>query len=306
MSAVTREIAAGSLAAGFTATLFSPLECVKTRLQVQDLPGWPRVYTRGLLATLSQVAREDGMLLLWSHGFVGFVGRDLLYSGLRIGLYPTVRAKLTKTSADDASLPAKIAAGACTGALGAAIANPLDVMRVRMSCEFGVGGSGGVLTTGMRAGHAPRWRSSLHCLVDCYQREGVVHGLWRGVGATVARAALLSSGQLASYDHSKRMLLRSGLADDHRLHAVCAIISGLVATTVCNPADVMKSALMSAAKEGAAKPSALAIARSIVSTQGVRGFWRGWTAAYARAGPAFFIQMPIVEELRRRFGVGSL
>ena len=123
----------------------------------------------------------------------------------------------------------------------------------------------------------------------------------------MARGTMMAASQLASYDHSKRMLLRSGqMSDGHRLHAVCAIISGLVATTVCNPADVMKSALMSAAKDGAAKPSALAIARGIVATQGVRGFWRGWTAAYARAGPAFFIQMPIVEELRRRFGVGSL
>ena len=34
----------------------------------------------------------------------------------------------------------------------------------------------------------------------------------------------------------------------------------------------------------------------------------GATLAFAdaRAGPAFFIQMPIVEELRRRFGVGTL
>ncbi|NDC10806.1 MAG: hypothetical protein EBZ75_16000, partial [Oxalobacteraceae bacterium] len=62
-----------------------------------------------------------------------------------------------------------------------------------------------------------------------------------------------------------------------------AIISGLVATTVCNPADVMKSALMSAARDASAgaKLSPLAIASTIVRTQGVLGFWRGWTAACA-------------------------
>ena len=37
-----REMAAGSLAAGFTASLFAPLECVKTRLQVQDDPRFQR------------------------------------------------------------------------------------------------------------------------------------------------------------------------------------------------------------------------------------------------------------------------
>jgi len=246
--------------------------------------------------------------MLWSHGFVGFVTRDLLYSGLRIGLYPTVRGFLAANG--DASLLAKIAAGACTGAVGAAIANPLDLMRVRMSCEWGVVGADGKLTTGMRSGYKPRWLNSLHCLADCYQSEGLLRGLWRGTSATVARAALLSSGQLASYDHSKQWLLKSGhLQDGSRLHVVCAVISGLVATTVCNPADVMKSAMMSAARDGGAgrsPRSPLAICRTIIETQGIRGFWRGWTAAYARAGPAFFIQMPVVEELRRRFGVGTL
>jgi hypothetical protein len=284
MPKVQREIAAGSLAASFTATLFSPLECVKTRLQVQDLPGWPRIYeSGGLLSTLRRIASEDGVLMLWSHGFVGFVARDFLYSGLRIGLYPTFRSALA-ADGNDAPLSAKIAAGAGTGAFGASIANPLDVVRVRMSCEYGViDAASGTLTTGMRVGEKPRWRNSFHCLVACYESEGLVGGLWRGVSATVARAALLSAGQLASYDHSKQCLLRQGYPDGSQVHSLSAIISGLVATTVCNPADVMKSALMSAARDASAgaKLSPLAIASTIVRTQGVLGFWRGWTAACA-------------------------
>lgn len=313
-----REIAAGSLAAGFTATLFSPIECVKTRLQVQDQPGWPKLYQRGFLRALIKIGSEDGVWLLWSHGFAGFVGRDLVYSGLRIGLYPTVRSKLSN-GADKAEvgLTEKIVAGACTGALGAAIANPLDVVRVRMSCEGGAM-ERGVLVTGMRSGHEPRWTSSLQCLLDCASREGIVGGLWRGVGPTVARAALISSGNLASYDHSKTLLVQRGWADDGRLHTLCAIISGLVATTVCNPADVLKSAIMSARIEnpagagssgsssGGGGVTAMGAARNVLRAHGPMGFMRGWTAAYARAGPAFFIQMPVVELLRKQFGVGTL
>ena len=304
-----REIASGSLASGFTATLFSPLELVKTRMQVQVLDGWPHLYPN-FVAGLRRIAAEDGLRLLWSHGFVGFVGRDLMYSGIRIGLYPRVREFISGRQRGEASLPQKIVAGAATGALGAAIANPLDVVRVRMSCEGGVVSAGGVLATGMRAGHAPRWRSSLHCLVECWQVEGVVRGLYRGVGATTARAALLSAGQLASYDHSKCLLLRHRWFehDGRPLHIVAAIISGIVASVACNPADVLKSAIMSGrCPSGAgAGQSALGVARAILATQGPLGFMRGWSAAYARAGPAFFIQMPIVEELRRRFGCEAL
>lgn len=363
-----REVASGSLAAGFTATLFSPLELVKTRMQVQELPGWPRLYPNFVRA-LQTIAAEDGLRLLWTHGFAGFVGRDLAYSGLRIGLYPTMRESISGRRRGEASLLEKIAAGASTGVVGAAIANPLDVVRVRMSCEGGVVAADGVLATGMRAGHAPRWRSSLHCLVDCFEREGVAGGLYRGVGATTARAALLSAGQLASYDHSKTLLLRHGWVKEEGrpLHVIAAIISGVVASVCCNPADVLKSALMSARGGGrgaaadggrgaAADVSAYGVARTIMRTQGPLGFMRGWPAAYARAGPAFFIQvraprarrpitlherrsprhedsprhtatsspthrtssppettpaplasqMPIVEELRRRFGCEAL
>lgn len=230
-----RECLAGSFASSFTATLFSPIECVKTRLQVQETPGEPRLYN-GVVHALRRITAEDGVGLLWTHGFAGFVGRDFMYSGLRIGLYPSVRESISGGEKGDASLAEKVAAGAFTGALGSSVANPLDVMRVRMTVQGGRLGADGVLLTGMRAGERPQWSSSLHCLVDTFQREGIVHGLWRGVGATMSRAALLSAGQLASYDHSKTLLQRGGWLEEGRLlHVVAAIISGLVATTCCAP-----------------------------------------------------------------------
>ena len=71
------------------------------------------------------------------------------------------------------------------------------------------------------------------------------------------------------------------------------------------------SARASSATEatGGAAPqrvTVLGVVRQILAAEGPAGFWRGWTAAYARAGPAFFIQMPVVEALRSAFGVGSL
>ena len=306
-----REVLAGSLAASFTATLFSPLEMMKTRLQVQEAPGEARLYG-GILSGLRTVLAEDGVRGLWTYGFFGFVARDFCYSGLRIGLYPTVREGLSGGVKGDASLAQKVAAGAFTGALGASIANPLDVVRVRMTVEGGrVDPASGTLLTGMRKGQRRQWTSSAHCFFDALQREGIVHGLWRGVGPTMSRAALLSAGQLSSYDHSKTVLQQWGwLQDGRTLHVVSAIISGLVATTCCNPADVLKSRVMSArassGASGAAAVTAFSVARQVLATEGVGGFMRGWTAAYARAGPAFFIQMPVVEALRAQLGVGSL
>eukprot|EP00966_Prymnesium_polylepis_P027849 643573-Prymnesium_polylepis.1 len=64
-----------------------------------------------------------------------------------------------------------------------------------MTVEGGLVDESGVLLTGMRKGQQRQWTSSLHCLIDTMQTEGLAHGLWRGVGPTMSRAALLSAGQ---------------------------------------------------------------------------------------------------------------
>lgn len=289
-----REILCGSLAATTTASLFSPLECVKTRMQVHMDPtaNVTKIYPprsnfmRNLLATF----HTDGVLLTWSHGFLGFVMRDFFYSGLRIGCYPTVRSFYSGATTDraDIGLLPKIFAGATTGGCAAALANPFDVSRVRMTVQGGVvDRRTGRLVTGMKQGQVPKYQSSWHCLQHAFRHEGL-SGLYRGVGATSSRAALLSAGQLASYDHSKTFFVQQGWMQEGRaLHMVAAIVSGLVATTVCNPADVLKSRLMvqrvggGGVGGGVGVVTAWSVARSIWAQEGLVGFtgMRGWTPA---------------------------
>jgi len=309
---VLREIGSGSLAAGFTASLFSPLELVKTRLQVQHQFGQP-LY-RGLGHALRRIASEEGAGALWRHGFAGFVARDLTYSGFRIGLYPTVRSLYSGDAAGgggggDAGLLVKILSGCTTGMLGSALANPVDVVRVRTSVESGaLDAATGRFKTGLCAGAAPRFAGFGSCARQLAS-EPLASGAYGGVGASMARAAALSGGQLASYDHCKYLFLKHGVfADDGApLHCFCAIISGLVAVTACNPPDVVKSRLMlSQQGGGAATTSAAAVVRDIWQAEGLRGFYRGWLPAASRAVPAFFIQMPVVEQLRLWLGVETL
>ena len=61
-------------------------------------------------------------------------------------------------------------------------------------------------------------------------------GLWRGTTTSMARAALLSGSQLATYDQSKAVMKDGGWEEGTALHLCCAAASGLVAQTVCQPA----------------------------------------------------------------------
>lgn len=302
-----REYLSGSLAASLTYTLFSPLEVVKTRLQVQDSVGFTRVYTRGFLGALRDLLSHDGLLLSWNHGLAAGVGRDFFYSGVRTGMYPTVRDGIAG-SATDASLVQKIAAGATTGSAGSALANVFDVVRVRMITEGGrIDPTSGQLSTGLRTGHAPRWSSSMNCLADTARSEGVVSGLLlRGVTASMSRAALLTAAQMSTYDHAKTIARRNGFEETTRLHVAAALFSGLVATVACNPADVIKSRIMTARADGGGGSGTLGIAWQIATREGVAGFYRGFLPAYARIGPTILIQLPVAEALRRRMGVRAL
>jgi len=312
MNTLPREMLAGSIAAGTTAVIFSPLEMVKTRLQIQSAPEWGNIYkSQSFVAVLRRLIAEDGLARVWSYGFAAFVTRDIIYSGIRIGAYPTVRGNIsqflhnTNEKQTSHSLVTKIAAGATTGAVGSAIATPIDVVRVRMSVDSGrVDPTSGKFVSGMRTGQVPRYSSSVDCLYKTWKNEGVVGGLWKATAPTAARAALLSAGQLSSYDHTKSVLIANGLMEDGpRVHTVGAIVSGVVATSVCNPADVIKSRIMATTSHS---NSILAAVSQVWKQDGARGFFRGWLPAYARAGPTFFIQMPIVEFIRQQLGVEAI
>ena len=309
-ASILREYASGSLAASLTYVMFSPLETVKTRLQLQDAPGWTRVYHHGFLRTMRDILSSDGVLLFWSHGLAAGVCRDFWYCGMRTGMYPTVRNAISSVSggaAGEASLLEKIAAGAVTGSVGSGLANIFDVVRVRMLAEGGrVDPTSGKLLTGLRAGEAPRWTSSLHCLTDTARSEGVVRGLMlRGVSATMSRAGLLTAAQMSTYDHSKTVARRNGIAEGTALHVAAALLSGLVAAAACNPADVMKSRMMTRSGSGASDGIAGAFLH-ICRHEGLAGFYRGFLPAYARLGPTILIQLPVAEALRRAFGVQPL
>lgn len=47
------------------------------------------------------------------------------------------------------------------------------------------------------------------------KHEGWANGLYRGVGSTVIRAALLTSAQMATYDHVKHLFLKHDIMGEH-------------------------------------------------------------------------------------------
>ena len=82
---------------------------------------------------MSKVAAEEGPLSLFN-GLIPGLQRQVVFAGLRIGLYVPVRDMITGPLApgQNPTLIQKILAGMTTGAIGISVANPTDVVKVRL------------------------------------------------------------------------------------------------------------------------------------------------------------------------------
>ncbi|KAH1239703.1 Mitochondrial uncoupling protein 2 [Glycine max] len=187
-----------AFAACFAEFCTIPLDTAKVRLQLQkkvgidDGVGLPKY--KGLLGTVKTIAREEGISALWK-GIVPGLHRQCLYGGLRIGLYDPVKTFLVGSAfVGEVPLYHMILAALLTGALAITIANPTDLVKVRLQAE-------GQLPTGV----PKRYSGAIDAYLTILRQEGI-GALWTGLGANIARNAIINAAELASYDKVKRVI----------------------------------------------------------------------------------------------------
>ncbi|KAL0872787.1 hypothetical protein Bca101_022492 [Brassica carinata] len=205
-----------------------PLDTVKVRLQLQKsaiagdvtLPKY-----RGLLGTVGTITREEGLRSLWK-GVVPGLHRQCLFGGLRIGMYePVKNLYVGKDHVGDVPLSKKILAGA----LGIMVANPTDLVKVRLQAE-------GKLPA---AGVPKRYTGSLNAYSTIVRQEGV-RALWTGLGLNVARNAIINTSELESYDQVKQTILKiPGFTDNIVTDILSGLGAGFFAVCIGSPVDVL-------------------------------------------------------------------
>ncbi|KAL4338072.1 hypothetical protein AHAS_Ahas12G0173600 [Arachis hypogaea] len=88
-----------------------------------------------MMGTVATIAREEGLASLWK-GIVPGLHHQCLYGGLRIGLYDPVKTLYVgKDHVGDVPLPKKFLAALTTGVVAIAVANPTDLVKVRLQAE---------------------------------------------------------------------------------------------------------------------------------------------------------------------------
>ncbi|KAK9816880.1 hypothetical protein WJX72_006575 [[Myrmecia] bisecta] len=279
--------ASASVAActGEIATL--PLDTAKVRLQLQAKSHGPPKY-KGLIGTTVAIAKEEGVGALWK-GLEPGLHRQVLFGGLRIGLYePVKQLYMGNRPPDQVPLYLKIAAGATTGGLAIMVANPTDLVKVRMQAE------------GKRPAGVPKKYPNAFAAYRIIAREEGLGRLWTGMGPNIARNAIINAAELASYDQIKETLLKSGFFQDNIFcHIASGLGAGFVAVCVGSPVDVVKSRMM-----GAAQGQYSGVLDTFVKTyrhEGLLAFYNGFGPNFARLGSWNVVMFLTLEQVKKAF-----
>jgi len=205
------------------------------------------------------------------------------YSLVRIGAYESLKHRFMRGK--ESKNPTRlILCAAVAGGLGGIAGNPADILLVRMTSDS------------LRDPKDQyRYRNAIEGLVRLVREEGP-GALARGLGANTTRAVLMNSSQLASYDYFKSLIRSTyNLKDGLGLHVIASTASGVVATTVCSPVDVIKSRIMHASES----TSVLAVVQKSLREEGVRSLFKGWTPAFVRLAPNTVLMFVIMEQLKK-------
>jgi len=258
------------------------MDLVKVRQQLQGSRSTP------WLRTLVDMVRTEGALSPYK-GLSASLLREGSYSGIRMGSYDFSKTLVLQIFpwANKDGFGTKLAAGMASGMLGAAIANPADLIKVRMQS---------VGAQGTLRGH-----------VAAIIGEKGLHGLYRGVGPTTIRAGILTSSQLGVYDHAKHLLKKDFphvFREGFVTHLAASGIAGFACSAASNPVDVIKVRVM-ADNVGKYK-NALHCAAMVLKNDGPRAFYKGFTMCFLRLWPHSVISLLVFEQLRKLSGIAPI
>lgn len=245
--------AIGAAASCLAEAITCPLDTIKVRRQLEQGAVGSRQSLGRIAAT---IVEEDGLNSLWN-GVSAGCQRQLLYGGVRLGIYSPIKGLGLALSFAPAPITL-LTAGLITGILGTIVANPTDVVKVRMQ--------GGEHT------------SSLEAYKSILKTEGL-GGMMSGLAPNMARGALVTAVEFPTFDAFNQNLLSISPEANHTLVAACAaFLAGIVTTVVVLPVDTVKSRVMSSQSKITLHKMALAMARH----GGIQAFYKGFQPAALR------------------------
>ncbi|XP_065644606.1 kidney mitochondrial carrier protein 1 isoform X2 [Hydra vulgaris] len=271
-----------------------PIDTTKTRLQIQGQvieASLKQLRYKGMFHAAFKISREEGIQALYS-GIKPALLRQATYGTIKIGLYHWIKKILVNDSKNE-TLLSNMISGVSAGAISSSICNPTDVLKVRLQSKT-------------HSSHYPPGLIASFAYI--YQHEGF-RGLYRGVGATAQRAAVVAGLELSVYDYTKKSLIDHNLLSDNvATHFLASFLAGFVGALGSNPIDVIKTRMMnqeisqSGVKNRIYRGS-LDCALQTIRYEGFFALYKGFVPTFVRLGPwniIFFMSYEQFKILERK------
>ncbi|KAG0350809.1 hypothetical protein BGZ54_003622 [Gamsiella multidivaricata] len=187
-------LVAGAFARTVAATVISPLELFRTRMQSvhTDTKGNSGLF-RGVSQGIVAMVRSEGVLSLW-RGLAPTLWRDVPFSALYWMGYENIKKRLVVWSNNHSQVPLNefeiaFSSGALSGMIAATLTTPFDVAKTRRQVDL------------MQPVH-----TKIGSLMRAIVQEEGYRGLWRGLTARVAKVAPSCAIMISSYEIGKKAL----------------------------------------------------------------------------------------------------
>ncbi|CAH2353688.1 mitochondrial dicarboxylate transporter [[Candida] railenensis] len=256
-----------------------PLDLAKVRLQTASKPG------QGLASMVYQIITKEGFFKIYS-GLTASLLRQATYSTARFGIYEFLKESYTEKYKHAPATHILLPMSMLAGALGGLVGNPSDVVNIRMQND-----------SSLPIDQRRNYRNAFDGIYRIVKEESV-GTLFRGLTPNLVRGVLMTASQVVTYDIAKTLLVDNLQLDPAKksTHFSASLLAGLVATTVCSPADVVKTRIMNA--KGSSE-NAVSILTKAVKNEGVGFMFRGWLPSFIRLGPHTIVTFLALEQLRK-------
>ncbi|XP_033164318.1 mitochondrial dicarboxylate carrier [Drosophila mauritiana] len=264
----------GGLASSMAAMVTHPIDLIKVLIQTQ-------AEKLSVFQTTRKIVKEQGPMAMYN-GISASMLRQYTYTLARFGIYSVGSGAM-----DTSTMTGKTCLAAIAGGIGGFVGAPADLINVRLQNDV-------KLPPEKRR----NYKHAIDGLVRITRDEGWKN-LFNGASMIALRGAFMTVGQIAFYEQSKSQMIKLGMPENMGTYILASMISSVVATTLTQPIDVVKTRRMNAAP---GEYSGLGDVFVKTSKEGPLAFFKGYVPSLSRLLPHTVLLFLGLEYLRTHFG----
>ncbi|KAI4456354.1 mitochondrial dicarboxylate carrier-related [Holotrichia oblita] len=269
----------GGIAATIAHVFIYPLDVLKVGLQTEQI--MEKITT----ARYARYIWETQGLLAFYSGLAAALRQQFTHSIVRFGVYYKLKETLQMK---EVPLIVDLFLTAGSGACGAILKNPIDIIATRMKIDL----------------KRPRYfrynyRSLSHALDYILMTEGY-RALFLGVELNLMKSIAFTCSQICVYEHFKKYLKRQyKYKDQTRTHVIASALAGIFATLICQPIEVVKVRYMTRSHEYANVWEVFRRQKHM----GMLGFYRGILLSFIKIEIQTITTFVFIEKMRLHYGL---